>query len=282
MILDLEIIPLLSGLLTSLLPGLEEQDEQLQTKIMELLREINEIVGDKFFISNIWFIMLKNSKNRLSAFKVLNQKFGSKNVIQWKPKLKPDNALLQQVYDDIRKTNGQFEAYFSNSWMILNALSKCLQDEDISTQKVCLDFINQNIDVNQMKIFDKEKRVFFFTSLVSLIETSDISLIKRIFRCCFGVKKLNNFRIQSVPSNLLEDFCQSFSKILQKDPTNLKEATRPFRVLYSIQRYSKELLIALLKRTSYHLILFIFQWGYKQTQFNTEVIQNTKEFLSEF
>lgn len=41
----------------------------------KLFEDINKEVGDKYFMSSLWMIMLKNSKNRLNTLKLLNKKF---------------------------------------------------------------------------------------------------------------------------------------------------------------------------------------------------------------
>lgn len=151
LILGIQIIPMLTGFLTCLLPGLDEQDEALQKSIFEMLNDVNSIVGDKFYISAIWFILLKNSKNRLACFKILSKKFdpkiAKKKFENYNYELSDEekqNELLMKVIKDIKKTNGDPMRFFPNSWTIVNALCNCLEDE-VNIKKSCLDFIIKNI-----------------------------------------------------------------------------------------------------------------------------------------
>lgn len=154
LVLDIQMIPMLTGLLSCLLPGLEEQDETLQKQILELLNDINLVVGDKFFLSAVWFVLLKNSKNRLACFKILNKKFGesisTKSVLgDHTYSLTEDeksNPLLLKVLSEIKDSNGKPTRFFPNSWTVVNGLCKCLEDEDVVIKKNCLDFICKHVE----------------------------------------------------------------------------------------------------------------------------------------
>jgi hypothetical protein len=53
-------VPMLTGLVTSLLPGFEEQDENLQKSISKLFDGLKQSVGQRFLIGSVWIAMLKN------------------------------------------------------------------------------------------------------------------------------------------------------------------------------------------------------------------------------
>ncbi len=52
--LGLNLIPMLTGIIGSVIGGIEEQDVTVQTQIFSFLTEINEIVGDLFYVSSLW------------------------------------------------------------------------------------------------------------------------------------------------------------------------------------------------------------------------------------
>lgn len=153
LVLEIQLIPMLTGFVSCLLPGLEEQDETLQNQIVDLLNDINNIVGDKFFLSTVWFVLLKNSKNRLACFKILNKKFGesitTKSLLSdYNYSLTEDeesNPLLLKVLSEIKASNNDPRRFFPNSWTVINSLSKCLEDDEIVTKKNCLDFMAKHI-----------------------------------------------------------------------------------------------------------------------------------------
>lgn len=71
LIMGVEILPMIVGLVTSILPGLEEQDEMLQKRIFKIFKEMRKCVGEKFFVSSIWIAMLRTPKVRPPAIKLL-------------------------------------------------------------------------------------------------------------------------------------------------------------------------------------------------------------------
>jgi hypothetical protein len=58
--MGIEMVPMLTGLVTSLLPGFEEQDENLQKSISKLFDGLKQSVGQRFLIGSVWIAMLKN------------------------------------------------------------------------------------------------------------------------------------------------------------------------------------------------------------------------------
>ena len=147
-------VPMLTGLLSSLLSGMEEPDETIQKTIMDVMAQINRSVGDKFYLSTLWYILLKNSKNRIATFKILFKKFqdldskklkdskgSSGQLIDSKSgqlpeqaeggergmsKLPGNEAGLHEITENIVRTDGKVESFYPNTWMITNALIKCL------------------------------------------------------------------------------------------------------------------------------------------------------------
>jgi len=54
--LKIELIPCIPGLVMSLLPGLDEQNEELQKSVHEALRKAGECVGTKYLIGAVWMV----------------------------------------------------------------------------------------------------------------------------------------------------------------------------------------------------------------------------------
>ncbi|CAK55597.1 unnamed protein product (macronuclear) [Paramecium tetraurelia] len=69
-----ELIPMLPGLVASILPGLDDQQEANQKNCMSVLDELSQSAGRKFLIGSVWMSMLRSSKCRSSSIKYLSQK----------------------------------------------------------------------------------------------------------------------------------------------------------------------------------------------------------------
>ena len=99
-------------------------------------------------------VLLKNSKNRLACFKILNKKFGesisTKSLLMDHSYSLTDdeksNPQLLKVLSEIKESNGKPGRFFPNSWTVINGLSKCLEDDDIVIKKNCLDFMCKHVE----------------------------------------------------------------------------------------------------------------------------------------
>lgn len=72
-LISVEILPMLVGLVTSILPGLEEKDEAIQKKIFEILSRLQQCTGEKFLIGAIWIAILRTPKVRAMAIQFLTR-----------------------------------------------------------------------------------------------------------------------------------------------------------------------------------------------------------------
>lgn len=68
-----QLMPCLNGLILCILPGFEEQDDNLHKILFQFLKQLLYIVGDVYFYSNLWKILLNSNKNRLQVLKVLDK-----------------------------------------------------------------------------------------------------------------------------------------------------------------------------------------------------------------
>ena len=63
----------LSGMLASILPALEEQNEFMQKTIREVFEKAREKCGDTYFFGTLWSIIFRNKKLRLDCMKYINE-----------------------------------------------------------------------------------------------------------------------------------------------------------------------------------------------------------------
>lgn len=69
-----ELILSLPGFMLCILPALDEQNSKLKTKVEEILKETEEIVGTSEFYGEIWKAMLRTPRSRLSAIRYLKER----------------------------------------------------------------------------------------------------------------------------------------------------------------------------------------------------------------
>lgn len=97
-------------------------------------------------------ILLKNKKSRICCFKILLKKFQdfqeNKDLEEaFDPPHEIENVELQKIMAKIQSQNNDPTSYYPNSFLISNALSQCLEDDDTVVKKVTLDFMVKFIDL---------------------------------------------------------------------------------------------------------------------------------------
>ena len=183
-------IPLLSGIISSLVGCLEEPDEIIQKMIFESLQKINLFVGNKFYISTLWQLLINSSTARSNVIKVFEKKF--RDIPESFEKEIITKELEQlNIREFIEKTNNYKSSYFPCGSMISNAISVSLQSEDLSLIKSTLDFITKYANPFQMKLLNSSEILPISGGLLKLITLNDYAINKRIFKLLFGNNDLN-------------------------------------------------------------------------------------------
>ena len=90
----------LSGMLASILPALEEQNEEMQKTIREIFQEAREKCGDTFFFGTLWSIIFRNKKLRIDCMKYINEIIPSYNEMLDDDRDK--SGLLNDIDDNER------------------------------------------------------------------------------------------------------------------------------------------------------------------------------------
>ena len=92
----------LSGMLASILPALEEQNELMQKMIREVFLKAREKCGDDFFFGTLWSIVFRNKKLRIDCIKYINEVIPPYNeIIEEKDKdLEINNNKIEQIEEN--------------------------------------------------------------------------------------------------------------------------------------------------------------------------------------
>jgi len=72
--LGIELIPCLPALIIAVLPSLDEPNEELQKNILSMLDSVCESAGYRFFYEAMWLAMLRVSKVRVQALKIVSSR----------------------------------------------------------------------------------------------------------------------------------------------------------------------------------------------------------------
>ncbi len=73
----------LPGFLSSLLPGIDDQNEAMSRKVERVLKETETIVGTRYFYGTIWQSLMNSARVRMGALKFIEKNI-PKNWEQYK------------------------------------------------------------------------------------------------------------------------------------------------------------------------------------------------------
>ncbi len=226
--------------------------------IGDILNSIHRIVGSRFFISTLWYILLKNSKNRGATFKIMFKKFTDFSANGPEHRLIATTApKLQEIEEGIAISENKFESYVANIDMVANALIECLFDEDISTKKNCLDFMIKHLDISKYEGFNEEHIVSIYSAIISLFCYDDLSLTKRIFKLVFDSNDTGEIVQNEFSERSIDRLSNGFILLLQQQNFTRVKIKQIFKILKVITKTNKNLMTELGKKVSLSLIQFI-------------------------
>jgi hypothetical protein len=101
------------GLTVSLVPGLNENSEEMQKKVYSVLDSISDRVGKRFFYSAVWTAILRVPKVRIPCFKYFQKEFkASRKLSDGKedlPETPPEDPSKQSdLPSDFKDTSPDF------------------------------------------------------------------------------------------------------------------------------------------------------------------------------
>lgn len=228
----------LPGMLVSILPGIEEQNDLLQKSLKEIFTESRKKAGDSRFFGHLWSIILKNQRLRLVCIKYINDsipiyKFfeeeqkkqngdddsdnnininndnnsddvddnnnnsynrqsqnepeqqlhdSSSNEESNKPKINENNS----VNNNDNTYESMVERYYPNiSVLVLNSLKVLIEDSDLFSQRLGMDFIITHFPIYNT-ILNENEKISLLISTLQLLIKNDYSTTRRLLMWLMG------------------------------------------------------------------------------------------------
>lgn len=73
-----QLTPLIGGLISSIIVGMEDTNEEQMKKVLNSLDSACECVGTRSFYGAIWMCIVRSSRTRAGAFKFLMKRWNQK------------------------------------------------------------------------------------------------------------------------------------------------------------------------------------------------------------
>ena len=171
----------LPGLLSSLIPGLDDNNEQIAQLIYKIFDNIiskNNGEMERDFFGVYWMLLLRCQNLRLSGIKYLLEK-----IIKYSDfvKLKEDKKeRIEKIYPNINTT-------------VVNSLCEIIKDKDIQTIRNGMDFILSRFPLTKENdIINEDSKINMIISGLHLLIANENGSVRR-FRCwILGVNNIED------------------------------------------------------------------------------------------
>ena len=258
----------LSGMLICILPGLEEQNETLQKTIKEIFKESRNILGDEYFYGILWSIIFKNSRLRIDCIKYINETI--------------------PIYKDLSENESEFEIckknFFPNtSILVLNSLKVLIEDSDLQTQRISMDFIISHFPLNN-NILEENDKINLLISGLKLLIKNDYSTTRRLLIWLLGAGQDDDFDISEPNTKyMIQLVIKSLKKMFNLYFENKQNEVllNGIKIIDQLFKQQVKLVDYILEAVSIDLITVVeYYWDRSDKQLKDEVINRIKNFYN--
>ena len=264
----------LPGLLSSLIPGLDDNNDKTSNEIYSVFDEIKKKMKKGVFYGTYWSLLLKNKSLRASGIKYLNEK-----IIKY-------NELIAL---DEEKKKEKIEDEFPNiNSLVVNSLSQLIEEQDIPTVRISMDFINLRLPLTKENTMlnDKAKIALIISSLKLLIK-NEYSTTRRLSNWLMGTSTIDDEIDLESPDiiykmNLVvEAFKNMFNS---QNLTNFENLKNYIKILDQLFVQQIEFADFILSKIAYDLIIcFVKFWqtelNSSENVFNNDTIKQLNNFF---
>ena len=173
-----ELILCFPGLLASLIPGLDDNDESITKLIFECFKDfiekLNNLNEPQIFFGSLWTLLLRNQNLRSGGMKFLLKYIITYEELVQKSKEEKQN-LIESYYPNINIT-------------VINALGEIIQDKDKHTVINSMDFILTRFPlIKENNIITDEAKINLIIKALKLLTKNEPSIIRRLNRWVLGL-----------------------------------------------------------------------------------------------
>ena len=168
-----ELILCLPGLLTSLIQGLDDNNDNTREKIYTTFNDLMKKVSENVFYGIFWTLILRNKLLRAGGMKFLLE-----NIIKYSD---------YEKLSDSQKTEVIFNQFPNINTVVINALCQVIEEKDIPTVRTGMDFITTRLPLTKSNnlITDNAKITLLISGFKLLIK-NDYSTIRRLKNLILG------------------------------------------------------------------------------------------------
>ena len=268
----------LPGLLVSVLPSLDENNEKISKNIIEIFNDISIKVRPKIFYGVLWSIILRNPKLRSC---------GLNYMIKAIPTYESYKNNYKKILEDQK-------IYYPNfNVLVVNALCSVIEDEDVQTVRLGMDFLIHRIPFVDKNLINDEAKITILISVLKLLIKNEYSTTRRvgewILKDDFGEDlNIDDTNIQYILDILIKALTKIFEINVDDPPQNLQKTLKNnIKLIQLFLGQQVSLSNGILSKISYNIIkCIVYYWtnelNSKDDVYNDEIIKSVNLFFNKY
>jgi len=254
----------LPGLLSSLIPGLDDNNDAISQKIYSAFGELQKRMKKGVFYGTYWSILLRNKSLRPSGIKYLFEK-----VTKYSDYSALDEEKKKEILED--------EFPNINS-LVVNSLSEIIEEKDIPTVRVAMDFIITRIPLSKENtMLTDDAKIILIKSALKLFIRNEYSTIRRLNNWLLGTTNPDDEVDFDSPDIMYKmDLVSKTFKIMfnSQKLINSQNLNNYMKILDQLFAQQVEFADFILSKIAYDLILCYINFWQKELNSSENVLRN--------
>ena len=254
----------LPGLLSSLIPGLDDNNDKTSQAIYKVFDKIKEKMKKGVFYGTYWSLLLKNKSLRASGIKYLSER-----IIKY-----IDYANL-----DEEKKKEIIENEFPNiNNLVVNSLCQLIEEQDIPTVRLAMDFLILRLPLTKENIMLNDKaKITLIISALKLLIKNEYSTTRRLSNWLMGTSNIDDEIDLDSPDIIYKmDLVVEAFKIMFNSPTliNSENLKNYIKILDQLFVQQIEFADFILSKIAYDLIKCFVDFWQNELNSSENVLKN--------
>ena len=263
----------LSGLLSSLIPGLDDNNEEITQKIYIAFDDLKKKMKPGVFYGTYWSILLRNKLLRPSGIIYLLDR-----IIKY--------TAFTELTDEQKKEK-LIDEFPNANTLLINCLCELIEEQDVVTVRNSMDFIITRLPLSKENtIISDESKIILIKSALKLLIKNEYSTTRRLSTWVLGTSSTDEeVNLQSPDITYKMDLIVSALKsmINSKESLNAENLKNYIRILDQLFMQQVEFVDFILPKISYDLILcFVEFWQTELNSSENAINNETIKKLSNF
>ena len=261
-----EITLCLPGLLTSLIQGLDDNNDTTKEQIYTVFNDLTKKLTENVFYGVYWTLILRNKLLRASGMKYLFEK-----MVKYSE---------YELMSEEKKKEVIFNQFPNINTVVINALCQVIEEKDIPTVRTGMDFIITRLPLTKENtMINDESKITLIISSLKLLIKNEYSTTRRLKNLILGMNHDEDVNLETEDmAYIINLVVQAFLKIFNSDILYTQEKLKNnIKVIEQFLEQQVEFTNLIMPKVSFNVLLCVVH--YWQIELNSSEKANQDEII---